>query len=100
MTCQQPIARQGAKPSPPTAERIYPKKSFLPDGRKDIFMAKKLMFMISTYGKTKEQIVKETLEAIQKYQSVKKKIAETRQNQKISEFEIVLMPTYKKPKKS
>ena len=56
--------------------------------------------MISTYGKTKEQIVKETLEAIQKYQSVKKKIAETRQNQKISEFEIVLMPTYKKPKNS
>ena len=61
-------------------------------------MSKKLMFMISTEGKTKEQIVKETLEAIQKYQSVKKKVAETRQKKEA--VEIVLMPTYKKPKKN
>jgi hypothetical protein len=37
---------------------------------------KKLMFLISTEGKTTEQISKESWEAYQKYQRVSKKVEE------------------------
>jgi len=41
---------------------------------------KKLMFLISTEGKTTEQISKEAWEAYQKYQEVEQKVKANNQN--------------------
>lgn len=56
-------------------------------------MVKKLMFMIPTAGKSKEQIIEETLKAFEKFKEAHPELDEKAPAEE--ESEIVLIPTRK-----
>jgi hypothetical protein len=59
-------------------------------------MSKKLIALVSTQGKTPEQLTEEAWEATKKYQAIS---GEKESLSKDKEFEVVFLPTYRKPEK-